>query len=569
MDNPRLFLWIGLALLVWMNIIQWDRDFGPQASTAPTAATAASGTTQPAATSGNTAAPSSLPALPTAAAPAAPASAAAAPATTGSAVAATASSVRVVTDVIDMDISLQGGDLLRADLLKYPRDKKPGSAAVRLLSTDDATYGVVRSGLRAADGRAEPTHLALYTAPASEFRLAPGAQELRVPLTWTDGQGVTVTKTYVFKPGQYAVEVIYDVQNASGADWNAASYVQFARHVYPQSRSMFDVESYAFRGPAVYDGKKYQKLSVDPEDEAFRQAFADGWMAEMQHHFVAAAVPPQGETYEYLQQREGSHSLVSYRGTLLSGPAGGSATFSETLFVGPKLQEQLQKTGPKLELTVDYGKLTILSNPLFHLLEWVHKYVQNWGVTIIIVTILLKLLFYKLTEKSGRSMAKMRAIAPRIKAIQERYKDDREQLAKQTMELYKREKINPVAGCLPILVQIPVFLAFYWVLLESVEMRQAPFFGWIQDLSSKDPYFILPILMGFGMYAQFKLNPAPPDPMQAKMFAFMPVIMTVMMAWFPAGLVLYWLTNTLLSIAQQWQINRVVEAEAKKSGSTA
>ncbi|MBK7901502.1 MAG: membrane protein insertase YidC [Proteobacteria bacterium] len=568
MDNPRLFLWIGLALLAWMNIIQWDRDYGAQ-SAATTATTASSATSPVAAPAAPGAASSSLPEMPSATVPAAatPAAATQAPAT--SAVAAAAPSIRVVTDVIDMDISLQGGDLLRADLLQYPRDKKPGSPAVRLLSTDDATYGVVRSGLRAADGRAEPTHLALYTAPASEFRLAPGAQELRVPLTWTDGQGVTVKKTYVFKPGQYAVDVIYDVQNASGADWKAASYVQFARHVYPQSRSMFDVESYAFRGPAVYDGEKYQKLSVDKDDEAFRQAFADGWMAEMQHHFVAAAVPPKGETYDFTQQLEGSHSLVSYRGPLKSVPAGASATFSETVFVGPKLQEQLQKAGPKLELTVDYGKLTILSNPLFHLLQWVHKYVQNWGVTIIIVTILLKLLFYKLTEKSGRSMAKMRAIAPRIKAIQERYKDDREQLAKQTMELYKREKINPVAGCLPILVQIPVFLAFYWVLLESVEMRQAPFFGWIQDLSSKDPYFILPILMGFGMFAQFKLNPAPPDPMQAKMFAFMPVIMTVMMAWFPAGLVLYWLTNTLLSIAQQWQINRVVLAEAKKSGSSA
>jgi YidC/Oxa1 family membrane protein insertase len=257
---------------------------------------------------------------------------------------------------------------------------------------------------------------------------------------------------------------------------------------------------------------------------------------------------------------------VSYRGPLQTVAAGSSASFTETLFVGPKLQEQLKVVGPKLELTVDYGKLTILADPLFHLLQWVYRYVNNWGLAIIIVTILLKLLFYKLTEKSGRSMAKMRAIAPRIKNIQDSYKDDREQLAKKMMELYKREKINPVAGCLPILVQIPVFLAFYWVLLESVEMRQAPFFGWIQDLSSKDPYFILPILMGFGMFAQFKLNPAPPDPMQAKMFAFMPVIMTVMMAWFPAGLVLYWLTNTLLSIAQQWNINRVVEAEAKKGG---
>lgn len=567
MDNPRLFLWIGLALLAWMNIIQWDRDYGVQ-SAATTATSASSATSPVVAPAAPGAASSSLPELPSATVPAAAAPAAATPAPVSSA--ATAPSVRVVTDVLDMDISLQGGDLLRADLLQYPQDKQPGSPAVRLLSTDDTRFSVVRSGLRAADGRAEPTHLAHYTAPASEFRLAPGAQELRVPLTWTDGQGVTVMKTYVFKPGQYAIDVQYEVKNASGVDWQAASYVQFARHVYSQKRSMFDVESYAFRGPAVYDGKKYQKLSVDDEDDAaFRQAAAGGWMAEMQHHFVSAAVPPKAETYDYSLQREGDHSVVSYRGPLKSVPAGASAAFSEKLFIGPKLQDQLELTGPKLELTVDYGKLTILANPLFHLLQWVHKYVQNWGVTIIIVTILLKLLFYKLTEKSGRSMAKMRAIAPRIKAIQERYKDDREQLAKQTMELYKREKINPVAGCLPILIQIPVFLAFYWALLESVEMRQAPFFGWIQDLSSKDPYFILPILMGFGMFAQFKLNPAPPDPMQAKMFAFMPVIMTVMMAWFPAGLVLYWLTNTLLSIAQQWQINRVVLAEAKKSGSTA
>ena len=563
MDNPRLLLWIGLALLVWMNIIQWDRDHGAPAQVA------ASTVQAPAAGAAAPAVPGSLPSLPSATAtptaetPSLPGAAA----PNAAAAVANAPTIRVVTDVIDMDISLQGGELLRADLLQYPRDKKPGSAAVRLLSTDDLTYGTIRSGLRVADGRLEPTHLASFTAPASEFRLAPGASELRVPLTWTDGQGVTVTKTYVFRPGQYTFDIVYDVQNASATDWNAASYVQFVRHMYSQERSMFDVESYAFRGPAVYDGKKYQKLDVaDEEDGAFRQAFSDGWMAEMQHHFVSAAVPPKGQTYEFSLQQENDHSLVSYRGPLQAVAAGASATFTETLFVGPKLQEQLKVTGPKLELTVDYGKLTILADPLFHLLQWVYRYVNNWGLAIIIVTILLKLLFYKLTEKSGRSMAKMRAIAPRIKNIQESYKDDREQLAKKMMELYKREKINPVAGCLPILVQIPVFLAFYWVLLESVEMRQAPFFGWIQDLSSKDPYFILPILMGFGMFAQFKLNPAPPDPMQAKMFAFMPVIMTVMMAWFPAGLVLYWLTNTLLSIAQQWNINRVVEAEAKKGG---
>ncbi len=566
MDNPRLYLWIGLALLVWMNVIQWDRDYGRQA--VPAASPPASSVGIPS-SPGSTPSSAQLPSLPTgeAVAPAVTDATNAGAVPVVPAPANAAPAVHVVTDVLDLDVSLRGGDLLRADLPRYPKDKKPGSPPVRLLTTDEATFGVVRSGLRAADGRAEPTHLATYATPRSEYRLAQGDKELRVPLTWTDGQGITVMKTYVFRPGRYDVDVLYAVQNASTSDWKAASYLQFVRHVYPQKRSMFDVESYAFRGPAIYDGSKYRKLDVEDEDDLkLRQSFANGWMAEMQHHFVAAAVPPQGETYEFTLQQEQGHSLISYRGPLKSVPAGASATFTEKLFVGPKLQDQLRTVGPKLELTVDYGKLTILADPLFTLLRWVHKYLQNWGLAIIIVTILLKLLFYKLTETSGRSMAKMRAIAPRIKSIQERYKDDREQLAKQTMELYKREKINPVAGCLPILVQIPVFLAFYWVLLESVEMRQAPFFGWIQDLSSKDPYFVLPILMGVSMFGQFKLNPAPPDPMQAKIFAFMPVVMTVMMAWFPAGLVLYWLTNTLLSIAQQWNINRVVERETKKGG---
>ncbi len=559
MDNPRLYLWIGLALLLWMNVIQWNRDYGTPAS-APTSST--STTTTPSAAKPATS--SQLPALPSEPAKPAAAAGTAPPAagTTAGAVSADQATVRIVTDVLDLDVSLQGGTLVRADLIKYPVNKTKDSPPVRLLTTADQTYEVVRSGLRAAGGRSEPTHLATFTAAAQEFRLAPGAQELRVPLTWSDDQGLTVTKTFVLKPGRYDIEVVYDVQNASPTNWEAASYVQFERHVYSQKRSMFDVESYAYRGPAIYDGKKYRKLDV--ADDKFSETFAGGWMAEMQHHFVAAAVPPVAEQFDYTLAHEGDHSVLGFRGPLKTVPAGTTGQFSEKLFVGPKLQEQLKTVGPRLELTADYGKLTILADPLFHLLSWVYKVVGNWGWSIIIVTILLKLLFYKLTETSGRSMAKMRTISPRIKSIQERYKDDREQLAKQMMELYKREKINPVAGCLPIVVQIPVFLAFYWVLLESVEMRQAPWLGWIQDLSSKDPYFILPLVMGAAMYAQFKLNPAPPDPMQAKVFAFMPIIMTVMMAWFPSGLLLYWTTNTLLSIAQQWNINRVVAAEAKK-----
>jgi YidC/Oxa1 family membrane protein insertase len=252
---------------------------------------------------------------------------------------------------------------------------------------------------------------------------------------------------------------------------------------------------------------------------------------------------------------------------MVSIPAGAKAAFHETLFVGPKLQTQLAAAGPRLDLTADYGLLTVLAHPLFVTLKWVYGLVGNWGWAIIMVTALIKLLFYPLSQASGRSMAKMRAIAPRMKQIQETYKDDREKLGRAMMELYKREKINPLAGCLPMVVQIPFFISFYWVLLESVEMRQAPFLLWINDLSSRDPYFVLPLLMGGAMFAQFKLNPAPPDPMQAKIMQFMPLVMTAMMAWFPSGLVLYWLTNTVLSIVQQWRVNQVVQAEASKQRS--
>ena len=566
MANPRIYLWIAVALLLWMNLVQWSRDYGERS--APAAATSPAPAPVQSETQRATEADASLPELPAASASQAPAATPADGPQTAPAVAASSSRVRVVTDVLDVDISLQGGNLVRADLPAYPHDKQPGSPPVRLLDTREATYNVDRSGLRALNASSEPNHLAPFTSPAPEYRLAPGASELRVPLVWTDGAGITVAKTFVFRRGRYDIELAYQVDNRSGSEWSGASYVQLARHIVKQKRSMFDVESYAYRGPAIFDGKSYQKLDIeDDDDAAYAQGVTDGWMASLQHHFVSAAVPPKGEEYHYTLTRENEHAVMSYRGPLKAVPQGTTGRFTETLFVGPKLQDQLRTVGPKLERTADYGKLTIIAEPLFWLLGKVHGIIGNWGWAIIIVTFLLKLAFYKLTETSGRSMAKMRTIAPRIKSIQERYKDDREQLARQTMELYKREKINPVAGCLPILVQIPVFLAFYWVLLESVEMRQAPFLGWIQDLSSKDPYFVLPILMGVAMFGQFKLNPAPPDPMQAKVFAFMPVVMTVMMAWFPAGLVLYWLTNTLLSIAQQWRINKVVEAEAAKARS--
>ena len=564
MDNQRVFIWAALALVLYLNFMAWQKDYAPPPVPASTTQTQSENGAEPAAND-------TLPELPSSDATAPPASASGTSAATidqsnSETIAGTAPVIRVLTDVFLMDISTRGGELIRADLLKYPVQKNRPDDPVQLFRPTPPLY-VARSGLRAADNRAEPTHQVTYQAASNEYKLEAGQEELLVPLTWTDGEGVTVTKTFRFKPGSYQVDLSYDVENQSGAEYKAASYVQLIRHYEHIERSYFKVETYAYRGPAIYDGKRYLKLDIeDAEDRVFRDAFAGGWMASLQHHFVAAAVPPVDETYDYqLNLVSGNDYVLSYRGPLAAVPAGGKHTFNETLFVGPKLQEQLAQAGPRLELVADYGKLTILSQPLFTVLEFVYGVVGNWGWAIIIVTFLIKLAFYKLTASSGRSMAKMRNLGPRIKAIQERYKDDREQLGRKMMEIYKSEKINPLAGCLPILIQIPFFLAFYWVLLESVEMRQAPFLGWITDLSSRDPYFILPILMAGAMFAQFRLQPMPStDPMQAKIFMFMPIIMSVTMAWFPAGLVLYWLTNTLLSIAQQWRINKLVAMEDKK-----
>ena len=574
MDNQRIFIWLGLLFVLWLNVDAWMKDYGAGSAPAPTQ------TSQPAPAAqmpeaGSEATPGladALPSIGSAAPTAAPAAATAAPPEPGAeTLPQPGNTVRVVTDVLDLDVSLEGGALVRADLLEYPVKKDTPDQKVRLFNTDAAnSLYIYQSGLTTGEpGRAEPNHKAEFTAPARELRLADGAEELVLPLRWNDGAGLAVTKTYRLRRGQYAIGVTYDIANDGAQAVSLAPYSQLLRHWMPVKRSMFNVESYAFRGPAVYDGASYQKLDIeDEEDTAYSLRVTGGWMAALQHHFVAAIVPPAAESWQHTLRVQDKDYLLREVGPAHVVAPGGRASLTETLYVGPKLQAQLELAGPRLELTADYGKLTILAQPLFWLLEKVHGFVGNWGWSIIIVTLLIKLVFYKLAETSGRSMAKMRTVAPRMKSIQERYKDDREGQARAMMELYKREKINPVAGCLPMIVQIPFFLAFYWVLLESVEMRQAPFMGWIQDLSVRDPFFILPLLMGGAMFLQFKLNPTPPDPVQAKVFAFMPIIMTGMFAWFPAGLVLYWLTNTVLSIAQQWKINRLVEAEDKKSHSS-
>ena len=570
MPNIRILLWVTLAAILYFNYDAWMRDYGAPGASVPVGTTTVPGGTTtpnspPVATLGDT--------VPQAAAPAAatPAQIAPGAATPASAVgtasgADAGAELTVRSDVLAVQINLKGGELDQADLLQYPLRKDAPGVPVRLLNRDNlnSTY-VLQTGLSGDGAQATPTHKVTWSAAQQDFKLAEGADEVRVPLSWSDGAGLAVTKTFIFRRGSYAIDLVYDVKNSGATPRNLAAYSQILRHWEHASRSYFDVETYSFKGPALFDGAKSRDLKVeDGEDSHYLATATNGWIAALQHHFVAAVVPTPNQAWRYQLTVQDSQFLLSATGPMQSIAPGATSEWGEKLFVGPKLQSQLAATGPSLERTADYGRLTVIAQPLFAMLNWVHGKIGNWGWSIILVTALIKLIFYPLSQASGRSMAKMRAVGPRMKQIQETYKDDRAKLGQAMMDLYKKEKINPLAGCLPMVVQIPFFISFYWVLLESVEMRQAPFMLWVTDLSAKDPYFILPLLMGGAMFAQFKLNPAPPDPMQAKVMQFMPLIMTAMMAWFPSGLVLYWLTNTALSIAQQLRINQVVQAEANK-----
>ena len=554
--NLRMILWATLAMALLMNYVTWLHDYPPAAPEAAAATPGNAGTGAAPALGG------SVPVL--SASPAGPAQPAAVPALPGSPAAAPdAALVHVVTDVLDVDVSLAGGELRRADLLAYPQ-VKGGQTAVRLFNRDsEQSLFVLQSGLTGAAGVPMPSHLALFSTQARELRLGAGQDELRVPLAWSDGAGVTVTKTYVFHRGRYAIELDYQLRNASAAPWQFAPYAQLLRNNDPVATSYFHPESYAYKGPAYDDGKKYQKLKLGKEPLALDQQVSGGWLAGLQHHFVAAIVPPAVEAWHYQLTTRGNEYLFAATGPARQLAPGASAAVRQTLYVGPKLQHQLEQASPRLYLVTDYGWLSVLAQPLFWLLDKVHGLIGNWGWTIMVATLLLKLLFYPLSEASMRSMARMKALQPRIKLLQETYKDQRDKLGKAMMELYQREKVNPVAGCLPMLIQFPVFIAFYWVLLESVEMRQAPFVGWIGDLSARDPIFVLPALMAVANYINFKLNPQMGDPTQQKMFMIMQLGMPVMFAFMPSGLVLYWTTNTVLSILQQWNINRRIAAQAK------
>ncbi|HTT04553.1 MAG TPA: membrane protein insertase YidC [Steroidobacteraceae bacterium] len=569
--NLRITLWALFAIALIVNVQLYTREFPP----APrVAASAPAGTsTQPllgssAPVAGASAVPGGTTSVaPGPAAPSAAASGATAPTTvatsaTGLAGAtasgAAAGTVHLRTDVLDLTVSLQGGNLLDAKLLAYPVAKNQPNQPVQLLQSQPPVFEL-QGGLAGSAGEMAPTHLAHYTSPVTSLTLAPGQDELSLPLTWSDGHGLTVTKTLTLRRNAYAIDEAYQIHNASDMAFSFALYDQILRLNEPLHRSYFNPGSYAYKGPAYFDGTRFEKINYQ-KGGTLDMTVRGGYLAALEPYFFAGILPPLSEGFEYSIQHQGDEFLLKAVGPTQSVAAGASGTVHDTLYVGPKQQSRLDAIHPALDRVADYGVLTILSKPLFWLLESVHSAIGNWGWAIIIVTLLIKLVLYPLSETSYRSMAKMKTLAPRISSLRETYKDDREKLAKAQMELYKKEKINPVAGCLPMLIQVPVFFAWYWVLRDSVELRQAPFFLWINDLSARDPYYVLPAIMAAAMFIQTKYFSAPAsDPAQQKIMMFMPLAMSATFAFFPAGLVLYWITNTVLGILQQWNINRRME----------
>jgi YidC/Oxa1 family membrane protein insertase len=453
-----------------------------------------------------------------------------------------------------------GGDVRKATLRNYAVKAEEPEVKLNLLSDNGREFYIAQSGLVSVQQESAPTHNAIYRAEQTEYRLAEGVDEIKVPLQWSGPDGIRVTKEFTFRRGEYAINVDYIVA-AGQKDWSGNQYMQLVRtRPSDEGESMF---IYTYTGGVVFNDEiKYEKYDFDDMAEKnLDMTLDDGWIAMIQHYFLAAWIPEHQKDnlyYSRYSSNSGRYTLGA-RTTAKKIAAGEQDTFHSRLVAGPKLQYKLEEIEPGLELTVDYGVLTIIAKPLFWLLNVFHNWFDNWGWAIIFLTITVKAIFYKLSEMSYKSMAKMRKVAPRIKQMKEQYGDDRQAMSKAMMDMYKREKINPMGGCFPILVQIPVFISLYWVLLESVEMRHAPFVLWIDNLSAMDPYFVLPVIMGISMYVQQKLNPAPIDPVQQKVFQIMPFAFTIMFAFFPSGLVLYWVVNNLLSIAQQWVITRRIE----------
>jgi len=557
MDNQRLILFIALSFVSLMLFQAWEQDYG-QDSGQPTTPAAVS---QP---QGDGPAPiEASPSAGTAEAPNAPVTQQA----TGPAVSGVDNKIEsreritVRTDLLRVELDTLGGDIRVVDLLAFPAELKQPEIPFRLMTDTGAQLFITQTGfaVNASNKGKAPDFNSLYQTAKTKYALEEGEDTLTVELSWQSDNGIKVSKQYLFHRGRYDIELKYIVENNSAQSWAGSFYRQMQRTHYADDTSPMFIQTYM--GGVIYTPEeKYEKITFsDMQDTKLsRQDIEGGWVSMMQHYFLGAWLPASDAKNKFYSRylSDKYRYILGLQSNLVEIAPGSSKEFTSTYYIGPKDQNTLETLAPGLELTVDYGILTVISKPLFWLMTQLHEIFGNWGWSIIFLTLIVKLVFYKLSETSYRSMANMRRLQPRLKALKERHGDDRQAMNKAMMDIYKTEKINPLGGCLPILVQIPVFIALYWVLLESVELRQAPFILWIQDLSSQDPYYVLPVLMGISMYIQQKLNPQPLDPMQAKIMSLLPVVFTVFFLFFPSGLVLYWVVNNSLSILQQWVITK-------------
>ena len=564
MDNIRFILVVTFSMLIFMLWQAWEQDYGPK----PEVAIVSPDVTK------------AKEDLPITATPLQAESASQEP-VLSAVVAPVNKIVKIKTDVIALEIDMQGGTVTNLDLLNYPIEKantvvnslrkligmevsEANSAPVRLFNNDPENIFIAQSGLIAEGGSTTaPNHYTIFKSDQDSYALQPGQDSLQVPLTWADKSGLVITKLFTFKRGAYEIILDQNVKNNSGKVWSGRQYSQLLRTPDTTSKgNMLTGGMRAYNGGVIYTEKnKYQKISFDDmADETLDVVSKGGWTAMIQHYFASAWIPPADqENHFYTKELKDGRYVIGTYSPSVSIEANSTVNFTSQLFAGPKIQPMMEKVATGLELTVDYSVLTFIGKPIYWLLNKIHSFIGNWGVAIMGVTFCIKLLFFPLSQASFKSMAKMRKVQPRLKELQERYADDRPRFNNEMMGLYKKEKVNPLGGCLPILVQIPVFMALYWVLSETIEFRQAPFMLWIQDLSIQDPFYILPIIMGISMKIQQSLNPAPIDPIQAKVMKMFPIVFTVFFLFFPAGLVLYWVINNTLSIIQQTYITKQIE----------
>ena len=488
--------------------------------------------------------------------------------------------ITVKTDVFALEIDTEGGTLTNLDLLQYPHEKintyvqkawaligmeapQKDLSPIRLFDSNAEKEFLAQSGLVGSQNSAiAPDHHAIYRSEKTSYQMQDGQDTLSIPLTWTNQEGLTITKTFTFKRGSYVLDVEHKVNNLSAKPWSGRQYNQLLRVEHSDSNGNNFIRTYS--GGVVYtEADKYQKVKFDEMvDRNLDVSTQGGWSAFIQHYFASAWIPPADqENHFYTKALNDNRFVIGSYSQDVSVQPNSEGSFNARMFVGPKIQPIMEATTPGLELTVDYSWLTVIAKPIYWLLNKIFSYVGNWGLAILGVTFLIKATFFKLSKASFQSMAKMRKIQPRLKEMKERYGEDRQKFNTEMMAMYKREKVNPLGGCLPMLVQIPVFISLYWVLIETVELRQAEFMLWIQDLSAQDPFYLLPILYGITMKIQQSLNPAPIDPLQAQVMKMFPIVFTVFFLFFPSGLVVYWICNNSLSIIQQWYITKHVLEE--------